>query len=509
MKLTDKDLKQLEKKGISKDELESQIEIFENGVQKVEVLKAATVNEGIIRFNEQDFDELIDIYDNKNDLEVLKFVPASGAATRMFKALYAFIDEVSLNDEEIKSNLKKKKFEILKPLFERLENLAFYNRALDIAKEKTSNFIDLSNHEKSLLILKYSLKEDGLNLGNLPKGLIPFHDYNDKKLTPFEEHLDESIAYAAKNNEINLHFTIAEGLEQEFQSVFKDYKAKIKNPEEYKFNVDYSHQKPSTDTIAVKPDNTVYRKEDGEMFFRPGGHGALIHNLNELNADLIFIKNIDNVSKKESDKNETSKYKKALGGLLLKLKTELDEYLALLEHKKADAEDLSNIRSFMKDSLNISHPSDNTEKLSQQLNKPLRVCGMVKNDGAPGGGPFWIKDENDRQSLQIVETSQMDLEKEGQKEILDNATHFNPVDIVCSIKNHHGEKYDLLDYVNLERAFIASKSDNGTPIKALERPGLWNGAMEYWHTIFVEVPSSTFNPVKTVVDLLKPAHQES
>lgn len=506
MDLQKKDLKQLEDKGISKEELQSQIDRFTEGVRPVEVLKPAGIDDGIIRMSEEDIEDFMKFYETQTDVEVLKFIPASGAATRMFKALYQFLNGIEIDESKIKTKLEEKDFQLLKPLLERIDDLAFYEDALKVAKEHTENFQNLTKTEQALVILQYALSDDGLNLGNLPKGLIPFHEYKKKTLTPFEEHLEESIAYAEKNGQVNLHFTISKGLDEEFENALNAY-LKQNHKNEVKYNVEYSYQKPSTDTIAVNNDNSPYRDEDGHLFFRPGGHGALIYNLNQLDTDLIFIKNIDNISKKDEDKADTTTYKKALGGLLLKLKGKLDHYLKLLESNSIDDELFEEIKSFMRDQLNIATPSGSREEVFNQLHKPLRICGMVLNDGAPGGGPFWIKDKEGRISLQIVETSQMNLEDENQKQILKNATHFNPVDIVCSVKDHNNKKFDLLKYVNKDRAFIAKKSVNGHPIKALERPGLWNGAMEYWHTIFVEVPSSTFNPVKTVVDLLKPAHQ--
>ncbi len=507
MQLLDKDLQQLNEKNISKEELESQIARFTQGVPDVEVIKAATIDDGIIRFDDDDFNEFVSFYENKNNIDVLKFVPASGAATRMFKALHQFLNDVSVDEKEINNKLKQEEFELFVPLFERIDDLAFYADALDIAKRNTPQFEDYSEKEQILIILRHAISEDGLNLGNLPKGLIPFHKYKDQTLTPFEEHLEESKAYAEKSNEVQLHFTIPEGLDSEFNQILDNY-LQNQNNNRTGFKVNYSTQKPSTDTIAVNEDNSPFRDDSGKLFFRPGGHGALIYNLNQLDADIIFIKNIDNVSKRNKDKADTTTFKKALAGLLLKLKEQLDNYLQLLESGKADEKDIENIKKFMHEKLNIADPAEQQEELFKQLNRPLRICGMVINDGAPGGGPFWIKDKDGRVSLQIVETSQMNVKNSAQKSILDSATHFNPVDIVCSIKDHNGKTYDLLNYVNKDRAFIASKSVDGHPIKALERPGLWNGAMEYWHSIFVEVPSSTFNPVKTVVDLLKPAHQD-
>jgi hypothetical protein len=507
MDLKDKDLDQLKEKGISTEELESQIDRFRNGVPDVHILRPASIGDGIIRFADDDFEEFISIYDHRNDFEVLKFVPASGAATRMFKALHQFLAETKLKDSDIQQKLQKEEFQNLNLLFKEIDHLAFYEEALAAAKENIEDFENYTGYEKSLLILKYAIAEGGLNLGNLPKGLIPFHQYNNKTLTPFEEHLEESLAYAQKNEKVNLHFTISEGFDEDFDERLNHFLNRHAT-NNVNYQVEYSNQKPSTDTIAVTEDNTPFRDENGSLFFRPGGHGALIYNLNQLEADVIFIKNIDNISKRDKDKTDTTKYKKALGGCILKLKQKLDGYLNLLESKKVDPEALEPIKTFMTDKLNIANPANQQDELFNQLHRPLRICGMVQAQGDPGGGPFWIKDKEGRESLQIVETSQMDLSNDGQKSILKNATHFNPVDIVCSIKDHNGKTYDLKKYVNNDRAFIASKSVDGHPIKALERPGLWNGAMEYWHTVFVEVPSSTFNPVKTVVDLLKPAHQK-
>lgn len=506
MKLEDKDLELLKQKGISVEELKSQVHTFSEGVPDVEIIKPATIGDGILKFDDHDFDKFISIYDENKNVEVLKFVPASGAATRMFKALHQFLADVDFNENDIKDKLKSKEFKLLVPLFEKIDHLAFYEQALTIAKAKTKNFESLSQNQQTLVVLQHAIAEEGLNLGNLPKGLIPFHEYNHKTLTPFEEHLEESVAYAEKKGQVKLHFTIAEGLDNEFDNVLNKY-LEEQASKDLEYQVEYSYQKPSTDTIAVNEDNTPYRDSKGNLFFRPGGHGALIYNLNQLKADIIFIKNIDNISKNDNNKADTIKYKKALAGLILNLKVEINKNLKLLESESLNESEQQQIRSFMKNKLNISNPSTNKNELFKQLHKPLRVCGMVKAQGDPGGGPFWIRDKNGRESLQIVETSQMNLKNKSQKEILENATHFNPVDIVCTTKDHNNEKFDLLKYVNSDRAFIAKKSVEGHPIKALERPGLWNGAMEYWHTVFVEVPSSTFNPVKTVVDLLKPAHQ--
>jgi len=505
MKLSAKDQKKLNDKNISEKVFKNQLQTFKDGIPHVSVLDYAHVGKGIKRIDDEKLDELTKIYEQVN-IEVLKFIPASGAATRMFKAVHQFINEIEIDDNSISKALDTKEYALLKPLIKNMDKLAFYKQASNLAQEKNEDFDNFSNFEKAVLVLKIALSEDGLNLAELPKGLIPFHEYSDKTLTPFEEHLDEAKYYAAKDNKAQLHFTISEQHEHDFETVLQDY-LKTKN-NNINYQVEFSYQKESTDTIAVNMDNSPYRDENGHLFFRPGGHGALIHNLNTIHADLIFIKNIDNVSKKAADKKDTTTYKKVLGGLLIKLQKQIFDYQHVLEIKSSD-DLVEEVRSFMKNQLLIKNPAHEPKELIKQLHKPIRVCGMVKNDGAPGGGPFWVEDTDNEQSLQIVETSQMNLDDEKQKQILKNATHFNPVDIVCGVKDYRGTKFDLLEYVNTKRGFITQKSIEGQPIKALELPGLWNGAMEYWHSIFVEIPITTFNPVKTVVDLLKPAHQDN
>ncbi|QTY26023.1 DUF4301 family protein [Flavobacterium sp. CS20] len=424
----------------------------------------------------------------------------------MFRLLHQFLNEVEIKDKEIKSLLKTEDFISLKPLVEKIEQLAFYQEALSSAKQTYQNFEDFTQIEQAVLILKTSLSEKGLNLNTLPKGLIPFHNYGDKIFTPFEEHLEEAKSYATKNDIAQLHFTISQEHENDFKATLKQY-LKSHNQEDIDFKVSFSYQKPSTDTVAVNLDNSPYRDRNNQLFFRPGGHGALIHNLNAIDVDLIFIKNIDNISKRQVDKKITAETKKILAGVLLNLQNKIFGFQKTLEQNPT-AESIEEVQKFAKENLNIKTPSNKISELLKQLHKPIRVCGMVKNDGDPGGGPFWVKDDKGGQSLQIVETSQVDSTDKEQQQILKEATHFNPVDIVCGVKDYKGQKFDLMEFVNAKRGFICQKSVEGQDIKALELPGLWNGGMAYWHSIFVEVPLSTFNPVKTVIDLLKPAHQE-
>jgi hypothetical protein len=505
MQLTPSDLELLKSKGISEKEVEEQLETFKNGIPFVKIIDFAKVGDGILRLSEDAKKNYTEIYENSS-FKVVKFTPASGAATRMFKALHAFIKETEIKENIISELLELEEYSVVKRLINGIDNLPFYTDALEHAVKKHHNFEEHTLLEQKALVLKAIIDKDGLEYGEYPKGLIPFHQYADKTLNPFEEHLDEAKAYAKKEGKAFLNFSISEEHEIKFKENLEKYLKTYAN-DDIDFQVSFYYQKQKTDTIAVNLDNTPFRDENKHLFFRPGGHGALILNLNDIDADLIFIKNIDNVSKRQQDKNDTIAYKKALAGLLIDVQNKLFEYQRHLE-KSADNKLLEEVRTFMMDTLNIKSPSERPEELLKELHKPLRVCGMVQNDGEPGGGPFWIEDDG-HVSLQIVETSQIDQTKDKQKEILTKATHFNPVDIVCGVKDYKGNLFDLEEFVNPKRAFIAEKSIEGTNIKALELPGLWNGAMEHWHSIFVEVPISTFNPVKTLADLLKPAHQNN
>jgi hypothetical protein len=503
MKVDTADLKLLQEKGISEATLKNQIETFKTGVPFVNIVAYAKIGEGIHKIDDDKKEEFVNFY-NSAKLKVVKFTPASGAATRMFKAVHSFFNSVSIQEDDINEALTKKEFKLVKNLLDGIEDLAFYNEALKHAEKLYSNFGNYSKIEQKALILKAAIDKDGLNLGDLPKGLIPFHEYENKSYTPFQEHLDEALNYASKNGKAFLNFSISEDHEEKFKAELENH---LKNGTSgIEYVVDFSFQKPSTDTIAVNPDNTPYRTKEGHLMFRPGGHGALIHNLNQIDADLIFIKNIDNVSKRARDKKDTMLYKKVLAGLLLSIQNKVFDFQKKLA-SLTDVKLIEECRQFMMESLNVKNPKHTSKELIEELRKPIRVCGMVKNDGEPGGGPFWIED-NGHTSLQIIETSQIDTSKKDQKQLLEHATHFNPVDIVCGVKDYEGKKFDLEKHINPKRGFIANKSVEGNEIKALELPGLWNGAMEFWHSIFVEVPVSTFNPVKTVADLLKPAHQE-
>jgi hypothetical protein len=509
------DVLQIEEKGLSTQEVERQIQIFERGNIKVDIQQAATVGNGIFAYSIEEQKKFIQTFeDHKDQLSLLKFVPASGAATRMFKAFHNFANEFDPEQQSLREYLDRKGNKSLQLFFEKLEKLPFYIDALKKAKKNNSDFSDKSNNEKQLILVKTMLYENGLGLSDLPKGLVPFHSYPDYTASAFEEHLYSAAKYLSTNGMTRLHFTVAQGDKDKFEKEFENIKERVKAATHTEFEISYSYQDPKTDTIAVDKDNKPFRDEDNRIFFRPGGHGALIENLNKQKADLIFIKNIDNVVV-ATNLPKVVEMKKMLGGKLITLQNQVFEYMQNLDGGNNSEAKLDEIASFIENELFVKVTSafrkftgeEKMQYLCKKLDRPLRVCGMVKNQGEPGGGPFLVQNEQGEISLQIIEGAQIDKSNSEQLKILNNSTHFNPVDIACSLKNHKGESFDLHSYVDDHMSFIADKTKDGKPLKALERPGLWNGGMAYWNTVFVEVPVETFNPVKTVSDLLKPSHQ--
>ncbi|MCH4551844.1 DUF4301 family protein [Aestuariibaculum lutulentum] len=506
---TDKDIRQIESHGLTQDKVIDQIECIKSGMEYSNLVEAATINKGILKFDKQGMQQYVDLYNSKlNVLKVVKFVPASGAATRMFKFIYQFLKDYHEDEERLGHYLKThKNFWVF---VNGLEKLPFFENVVS----RISNYSELAVEEKYIAFVKVMLADDGLNCSACPKGLLPFHKYNDEVLTAFHEHLLESTLYASSNNISNLHFTISEGHTKKFQKELENVQQKVQDKTGTKFNVSFSYQSKSTDTIAIKSNNELYRTPEGNLLFRPAGHGALLENLNRLDADLIFIKNIDNIVVLEQNKKQ-SEYKKLLAGVLLDAQEKAFQYLNELDKETVSERKLLEIAMFLTHRMNLRLDAEFddfsfNEKVSylyKKLNRPIRVCGMVKNEGEPGGGPFWVKDSEGHVSLQIIEFAQINVEDKSQKAIVKHATHFNPTDLVCGTKDYKGNKFNLHDFVDPKAAFITIKSQNGTDIKALELPGLWNGSMADWNSIFVEVPLSTFNPVKTVNDLLKPAHQ--
>lgn len=510
MEFTEKDRGQLAAKGIPLEKVANQLATFKEGIPFVHLQKAAVVGDGIYRFSKQEEKELIETYEQKSStMDILKFVPASGAASRMFKALFGFLDSYDAKTEAFETYVERTNDGAMKAFSNAMEKFPFY----ELVTSRLGNR-KATKGEQVYAFVQELLDESALNYGFYPKGLLPFHKYGNHTATPFEEHLKEGALYGATNGAAKLHFTVSEQHEEMFKKELEEVEARVMKSTGTHFDVGYSFQKSATDTIAVDMDNAPFRNADGSLLFRPGGHGALIENLNEQDADIIFIKNIDNVAVMR-DAEAVAESKKILAGVLVSVQGQAFSYSNELEQGTVDASKAAKIKTFLETRLNAGLPDsyDNSPlqeqlaMLTHKLDRPIRVCGMVKNEGEPGGGPFWITNANGELSLQIIESAQIAMDNAEQASILQNATHFNPVDLVCGVRDRNGKKYDLLQFVDHKQGFITGKTKDGKELKALELPGLWNGAMAYWHTIFVEVPLVTFNPVKTVNDLLKPSHQ--
>lgn len=503
------DLSHIKKHELTVKKIEQDLGHLKTGFPKVEIVKPATLDDGIIQLKADKKAELKEVYQHSG-LKVLKFVPASGAASRMFKLLHQFQKEFLTSELSFEDFLNQDQFKSLKVFFESIENIAFYEDLKSALNQKGIDIEELSEGEKALKLTDVMLAEEEFDMPNLPKGLIPFHSYPNEKLTAFEEHFYEALSYAVKNEKAQLHFTISSGHLDEFEEKLKRFQPIIEEKTGVNYKVDFSFQHPSTDTVCVDASENLFRDKDGQIVFRPAGHGALIENLNQLEADLVFIKNIDNVSHQNSaiETNQSSlDYKSILAGLLIQLQEKAFSFLKKLEKDPDNQELLEEAVSFLRKELNVHLNIKDKQDVTHYLNRPIRVCGMVVNTGEPGGGPFWIKNEDGSVSLQIVEKNQIDLSDSDQKEKMEASTHFNPVDIVCSMKNYKGEAFNLKAFVDTERGFVANKFVGGEPIRGLELPGLWNGGMALWNTVFVEVPVESFNPVKAVMDLLKPGHQ--
>lgn len=506
MDLTNKDLETLEKKGKTAAQLQDELKMLKEGFPFLRIEAAATPGHGIFVLDEKMEKQAIDIWDQflKSGGEVLKMVPASGAASRMFKDLFSF-----LNGKDDKPSS-----DFMKTFFKDIEKFAFFNKlnetCLGLYGRSIATLIKEKRYKE---VVKALIDKEGLNYGQLPKALLSFHKNHGGSRTAIEEHLAEGAQYAGgKNGKVKVHFTVSEDHVPLVNLKFEESKGKLEHEYGVEYDLSTSVQKPSTDTVAANMDGTPYREEN-KLFFRPGGHGALIENLNDLNADVIFIKNIDNVVP-DSRRADTIKYKKIIGGVLVGIKQKADNYCKILSKGMPEEAQIEEMLNFLHKVLCISN--DGSEKMTREekadfifkkLNRPYRVCGMVKNEGEPGGGPFLTYNSDGTVSPQILESTQIDLNNKESKKMLAKATHFNPVDLVVATKSWDGKKYNLTDYVDKSTGFISIKSREGVEIKALELPGLWNGAMSDWNTILVEVPLSTFNPVKTVNDLLRDAHQ--
>lgn len=504
--LNDKDLIMIAEKGISKEMIELQLKRFEAGFPYLRINSVATIGNGIMSISPSEEYKFIKKWQKyqQSGGSIEKMVPASGAASRMFKDLFAFIN----------SGKSQPTTDFEKDFFDGIKDFAFFLLLNKTCINLYGKDIDsLIADNRYVDIVKALLNKEGLNYGALPKGMLKFHRTTGGSVhTPIEEHLEEGAQYAYNNNrEINIHFTVSPEHRNEFEKLLQRVIPKYEQVWGVKYNVSLSEQKSSTDTIAVNSDNTPYRNADGSLLFRPAGHGALIENLNERTADVVFIKNIDNVVPAQR-RHATTRYKKVIGGILVDTIEVLKKYLAKLNNA-CTHDELTAMLKFLETTLSTYNPktSDmNDVELSQYLiskfNRPVRVCGMVRNEGEPGGGPYLAYNEDGSYSPQILEAAQIDATDPDAVTLMNSGTHFNPVDLVCYIKDVEGNKFDLRQFVDQNTGLISEKSKDGVVIKALELPGLWNGSMSDWNTIFVEVPAETFNPVKTVNDLLRPVH---
>ncbi|MFT7033058.1 MAG: hypothetical protein ACJA2S_001559 [Cyclobacteriaceae bacterium] len=500
---SEKQIEQIEQRGSKLKEVEKQVENFVNGFPYLAANRAASVGDGILKFGKEEVDHYQNLYKEKSIVKkIIKFVPASGAASRMFKELFAFLE-----DNDFDGNKAAQTF------ISGLQNFAFYEQLIAGLASKGVDIKEALVNKNFAVIVNELLETEGMDYGSLPKGLLKFHKYEDKVRTPVEEHFSEGSSYAVSDgNTVHLHFTVS----PEHQSKFDQHVGEIKSFYEkltgVAYDISFSQQKKSTDTIAVDMENKPF-VDGGEILFRPAGHGALLANLDDLDGDVVFIKNIDNVVPDQL-KGSTIQYKQVIGGLMIELQDKIFEMTEKLIRAVGN-DHIEESEEFLTSKINLNLPEaygsfgsdEKVQYLLSKLDRPVRICGMVKNTGEPGGGPFWVFEEDGTEAIQIGETAQIDLSNPTQAKMLKNSTHFSPTDLVCGIKDRNGKKYELMKHRDPKTGFITSKSKSGRDLKAQELPGLWNGSMANWNSVMVEVPLSTFNPVKSVNDLLKPAHQ--
>lgn len=503
-----KDLQTLADKGITPEQAESQLKRFKTGFPFLTLHGSATPGKGIVRLDEQSQASAKARWQKylADGGRACKFVPASGAASRMFKALFAYVDGpdgAPMPGSEVAE------------VIERIHDFAFYPALNQVCEKLYGKTVDqLIGEEKYKEVISGIIAGSGLNYGQLPKGLLEFHSYGDVAHTPVEEQISEGAASAvAPGGTLLLHFTVSPAHRELFAKKLAEVIPAAEQKYGVTIDVSLSEQKSSTDTIAANLDGTPFRQADGSLLFRPGGHGALIQNLNDIESAVVFIKNIDNVVP-DHLRQSTVEWKQILAGYMIQVHDKIAEYIDILDKGNATDAQVREMIAFLHDVLQVRDPrtkvmDDATLQnfVRAKLDRPLRVCGMVINEGEPGGGPFIADNPDGSSSPQILESHQIDVSKPEYRQMLASATHFNPVDLVCYIQNPQGKPYDLPSYVDAATGFISRKSAQGRELQALELPGLWNGAMSDWSTIFIEVPASTFNPVKTVNDLLRPAHQ--
>jgi Domain of unknown function (DUF4301) len=516
--LSDQDLRQIHAHGLTPEQVRRQLRFFAAPPRPICLARAARVHDGIQSIPAAERDAYLDRQaEGARQGRFTKFIPASGGATRMFELLLHYYyhvnqDLTAVIDAELAQGAHRAREFLV--FHDCLRQFAFYAELQDLCAAQGHNLEDLLAARRYREILFQVLTGAGLHYQDLPKALIKFHAYGNAGRTALEEHLVEAAAYVQDEaGNCRLHLTILPRHRPIFQRFLDRLQPALEERFSCRFTVDFSFQHPATDTLAVDAGNRPFRDSQGHLVFRPGGHGALLENLQSLQGDLVYIKNIDNVVP-DRLKEPTVLWKKILGGLLVDLQTEIHRHLRTLGQNSGSVA-VAPILKFAQDRLGLAFPPRILELpddlardfLIRALNRPLRVCGVVQNQGEPGGAPFWIQEADGSLSLQIVEKAQVDLTNPEQRAIWETATHFNPVDLVCAFRDDQGVPFDLAEFVDHEAVFICRKSLEGRELKALELPGLWNGGMARWLTVFVEVPITTFNPVKTVFDLLRPEHQ--
>jgi len=516
---TEKDIKQIQHHGLTLEEVKRQLALFDKPRSFLKLAAPCTVGDGIRTIDPEKKAALMGIYEQDGiQRQCVKFVPASGAASRMFKFLLRYFHEdgeITLSTLSSKASEGDKDAEQFLVFAKGLRKFAFFQDLQSIMADNSFDMETLMKRDRFRDILRCLLTREGLNYAGLPKGLLKFHEYAGGGRTAFEEHLVEAARYVAgKEGRCVLRFTVSEAHLDKFHDCFQKVKGGYEQAYGVAYDLSFSLQYPSTDTLAVDLDNRPFRQDDGTLLFRPGGHGALLRNLGDIEGDIVFIKNIDNVVP-DYLKPVTFEWKKIMGGCLIEVQGRIFAFLEKLNRQSVTPEILSEATDFLENDLLTPIPDpvkvkpleERRDDLIERLDRPIRVCGMVKNVGEPGGGPFWVEDNTGQRSLQIVETAQIDMDSREQRQIFEASTHFNPVDLVCGVRNWKGDPFDLSRFVDPGAVFISRKSKDGKDLKALEHPGLWNGSMSRWMTLFVEVPGITFNPVKTVNDLLRKEHQ--
>ena len=511
-----RDRQQIREHGLTTDEVERQLRLFADPPAPAALARPCSPGDGILTLSGGEVEQAVAAWKRAaRKGRLTKFVPASGAASRMFKALQAGRSRFEAKAEfrAAAANGDTDAGAVV-AFFDGIRRFAFYPT---LAARLRAEGVDLEERLAAGRwgeILSFVLDGQGLGLAERAKGLIEFHGAEEGARTAFEEHLCEAARYVRDGNGLcRLHFTVSPAHLQEFRALLERLRPRLEAQRDVKYEVTFSTQKSATDTIAVDGENAPFRSEDGALLFRPGGHGALIENLNDIAGDVIFIKNIDNVLP-EGRAEISNQWKQVLGGTLVLVQARIHRHLEALEHEPDRVSVVEAALAFVQRDLQLEVPEDvaagSVEEqrafVVEVLDRPIRVCGMVRNEGEPGGGPFWVEEADGRTTRQIVEVAQVG-DDAGQQELLSKSTHFNPVDLVCGVRDWRGQPFDLPSYVDPDTVFIAEKSSGGRALKALERPGLWNGAMANWITLFVEVPGETFHPVKTVLDLLRDEHQ--